>query len=316
MTSPHVCAIVSNRDGWEHLRVCLPSLEATRYEPFAIVLVDNASTDDSLARVEESHPDVVRVASPVNRGVAGGNNLGLARARELGARYVLFANNDIRVDPRWAEVAVEVAESQPRIGVLGFRVIEAQRDEDQAFERAVAEWRETEVRDVPTVDGMAMFVPVSLLDELGAFDDAFFAYAEDTDLVYRARRAGYRVAAVNLPVWHYGGGSFGQTPIWAGWLQIRNDLRLSLKHDAPTGMLYQLGRHFALACLPLVKIDRSDRVVRRLRPSNPVVNFGIFVGAVLWNLWHLPGTLRRRRSDAATIRSARRRSGHSRGSAT
>jgi GT2 family glycosyltransferase len=308
--SPPVCIIVLNYNGREYLEYCLPSISATDYRPLEIVVVDNASSDDSVDYVRRSFPGITLLTSPTNRGWAGGNNLGIAHALQRGAEYVMLANNDIRVDKRWASVAVNVAQKDPRIGIVGFRILEPRGpQEDAGFERAVAEWPGPQTSEPRQVDGMAMFVRTSLFERIGLIDEAFFAYAEDNDLELRARKAGYRVVATNIPIWHRGQGSFGRTPLWAASLQIRNNLRLSLKHDRPTGVLYQLMRHFAKGCLPFLRIDRYDPVARRLRPSNIFVNFAILVYAVTWNVWHLPGTLRRRREDERKVQSARRHLG-------
>lgn len=307
---PRVCAIVLNYNGREHLEYCLPSLLATDYQPFMLTIVDNASADDSLQLLRERFPHVTVLSSSVNRGWSGGNNLGIEYARRIGAKYVILANNDIRVDPRWVSVAVEVAEQDQRIGLVGFCILEPHgADQDAGFTRALIDWPGVQVSEPPWVDGMALFARADLFEQIGLIDEGFFAYAEDNDLERRTRKAGYRVIAVNVPVWHRGQGTFGRTPLRAAMLQIRNNLRLSLKHDTLLGVLYQLARHFAKGCLPFVRIDRRVPAARRLRPSNIAVNFALLLYAVAWNIWHLPGTLRRRREDARRVQAARRHLG-------
>jgi len=304
---PLVCVIVLNHNGRRHLEYCLPSLLATDYPSMHLLLVDNASQDGSATWVRERFPGVEIIESPVNRGWAGGNNLGIARAQELGAGYIALANNDIRVHPAWLRAAVQAAETDRRIGIVGFQIYDAQGSgETAAFEEAVRGWQGPSWGPAEVVDGMAMLVRASLFDALGPIDEGFFAYAEDNDLVIRARRAGYRVIQVNVPVWHYGGGTFGERLLWAARLQIRNNLRLALKHEPPAGVLYQLARHFAKGCLPFVRVDPHDFAARRLRPSHPIVNFGIWLYAVGWNIRHLPATLRQRRLDQQRIAAARR----------
>ncbi|MGQ9516860.1 MAG: glycosyltransferase family 2 protein [Anaerolineae bacterium] len=307
---PLVCVIVLNYNGRRHLEYCLPSLLTTDYPNMRLLLVDNASQDGSADWVREHFLDVEVVGSPVNRGWAGGNNLGIARARELGAGYAALVNNDIRAHPAWLRSAVRAAEENPRIGIVGFAIYDAGGSGDTtAFEEAVQRWREPQWGPAEIVDGMAMLVRMSLFDALGPIDEGFFAYAEDNDLVIRARRAGYIIAQVNVPIWHYGGGTFGGRLLWAASLQIRNNLRLALKHESSAGVFYQVARHFAKACLPFVRVNPHDFTARRLRPAHPVVNFGIWAYAVAWNLWHLPATLRRRREDYRRIAETRRQWG-------
>ncbi len=304
---PLVYIIVLNYNGRAHLEYCLPSILATDYYAFRLLLVDNASSDDSLSYTQQNFPEVEILISPDNRGWAGGNNLGIEHALRKGAAYVILANNDIRVDPRWVSAAVQVAEADPRIGIVGFKIMEPRgADRDAGFTRAVAEWSGLQVSEPRWVDGMAMVVRAALFTQIGLIDDGFFAYAEDNDFERRARAAGYRVVATNVPVWHYSQGSFGKIPLRAAQLQIRNNLRLSLKHDNLGGVLYQVARHFAKGCLPFVRIDRTDPVARRLRPANLFVNFGLWLQALAWNAWHLPATLRQRRIDQQRVQATRR----------
>jgi GT2 family glycosyltransferase len=306
VSTPLVCAIVLNYNGREHLEYCLPSVLSTDYQPFKVIVVDNASTDDSVRYVRQRFPHVILVESSTNRGWSGGNNLGIIRACQLGAEYTLLANNDIRVDRRWASVAVTIAHKDPRVGIVGFRIYDAHGSKDDAgFEQAVREWSGTEITTSQPVGGMAMFVRSSLYENIGLIDEGFFAYAEDNDFEIRVRRACYRVVTTNVPIWHHGQGYWERAPLQAASLQIRNNLRLALKHDSPARVIYQLARHFAKGCLPFVRTDRDDPIARRLRPSNIFVNFFILLYAVAWNVWHLPETLYRRRRDKQRVQSTR-----------
>ncbi len=308
--APLVCVIVLNYNGHEHLEYCLPTIAATEYHRLKIIVVDNASTDDSRNYVRHDFPEVTLLESPTNRGWSGGNNLGIVHACQLGADYIILANNDIRVDKRWVSIALQVVQQDPRIGIVGFRICDAHSTHDYTvFESALQEWSGVELDESLPVGGTAMFIRASLFAEIGLIDEGFFAYAEDNDFEIRARKSGYRVVTTNFPVWHYGRGSFGRIPLKAASLQIRNNLRLTLKHDNLPHILYQFARHFAKGCLPFIKVDHDDPIGRRLRPDNIMINFAIFLYAVVWNLWHLPATLRRRREDTRRVEFARRHLG-------
>ena len=273
---PLVYVVVLNYNGRRHLEYCLPSILATEYRPLRVLVVDNASSDDSVEFVRETFPPVEMLVSEENRGWSGGNNLGIRRALSRGAAYVVLANNDIRVDRRWVTAVVDIMQRDTRIGIVGFQVFEprdAATVDDSGFGQAVAEWDGLQISESGTIGGMAMFVRGDLFEQIGLIDEGFFAYAEENDLVWRAR----------------------------------NNLRLSLKHDSPAGVLYQVARHFAKGCVPFLIVDPYDRIARRLRPSNVFVNFVLWVCAVVWNIWHLPRTLSRRREDQRAIQATRRR---------
>jgi len=306
-THPLVCVIILNYNGRQHLEYNLPSLLATDYPNLHIVVIDNASSDDSIQYIQQHYPQVALLPSSQNLGWAGGNNLGIRYALSLGAKYVVFANNDIRVDKRWLTVAVNLAEPEPLLGIIGYQILEPRGGEyDAGFEQAIATWSTLQTTmGQGYVGGMAMFVRAALFEQIGLIDEVFFAYCEENDFEKRAIKAGYRAVTTNIPIWHYGQASFGKIPLKAAFLQIRNDLRLSVKHDTILGFIYQVMRHFAKACLPGLKIDPTDPVSQRLRPSNLAVNFALVLYATLWNLWQLPQTFSRRRADNHRIQTTR-----------
>lgn len=295
-----VCIIVLNYNGSDHLRYCLPSLAATDYPNYQIIVVDNASSDGSADMVAALCPNARLIRSKSNRGWSGGNNLGIGVALESGAQYIALANNDIRVDSRWLKVAVEVAEADPRVGVIGFQVLEPEpgsSDWDAGFENAKGAWAGLELSYPKYVGGMAMFVRAELFARIGLIDEGFFAYCEENDFQIRARKAGYMVVATNVPVWHYGQGSFGKIPLRAAILQTRNNIRLLIKHGSPVDILCAGVAHFYQRILLSRAGQPASAVERRLRFSNLIINVAILIVSILWNLWMLPATLRRRWED-------------------
>ena len=106
---PNVSVVVVNLNGRALLADCLDALEAQDYprRQVEIILVDNGSTDDSVAFVREVYPHVRVIEAGRNLGFAGGNNLG---AREATGDYLALINNDARTDPRWLRALVEALE--------------------------------------------------------------------------------------------------------------------------------------------------------------------------------------------------------------
>jgi GT2 family glycosyltransferase len=297
---PLVYVIVLNYDGGDHLEYSLPSIAATDYPNYRIVVVDNGSREDPVPRVKELCPAALAIRNASNLGWAGGNNVGIVAALEDGAEYVVLANNDVRVDPRWIRVAVGVAEREPRVGVIGFRVCEPEPGRgswDAGFENARVSWRTVELSNPRYVGGMAMFVRSELCREIGLMDEGFFAYGEENDFQIRARKAGYAVVAVNVPVWHHGQASFGKTPFRASVLQTRHSIRLLLKHGTVLEVLRRGVRHVLRRVCRCAPIHRNGGVEERLQPRSLALRIKIVLISVAWNLWVLPGTIRRRRHD-------------------
>lgn len=297
--NPLVCAVVLNYNGCEHLQYCVPSLSETSYPNLALIVVDNASTDDSVRWLKEEYPRVNIIQSDRNRGWSGGNNMGIAHCLRLGAEYILIANNDIRVDPRWAQVAVSVAQKDKRIGLIGFRVFGwGSRGDLESFKSASAAWNRVELRETTNIPGCALFVSKRVFEAIGLFDEGFFAYGEENDFELRAQRAGFRMVATNIPVWHYSEGSFGKIPLRAARLAMRAEIRLTLKHGSVSDLVRKVGSMLNIACNPFIKIDTNHAPTRRKRPSHPLTNAILVSDAMLWNLLHLPQTIIRRREDA------------------
>lgn len=165
-----------------------------------IVVVDNASGDDSLEVLRRAAPDVTIVDSPKNLGFAGGCNLGASRSS---GEVLAFLNNDARPDPAWISAAVDRF-SASRVGAVASRVLDWE-GERVDYVGAGLTWfgmgykpltgePEPPKRgtDVLFGTGSAMFVKRAVFDQLGGFDERFFMFFEDVDFGWRLNLAGWR----------------------------------------------------------------------------------------------------------------------------
>jgi GT2 family glycosyltransferase len=188
---PKVSIVSLNLNGYRDTRDCLESLQQVQYPNFDVIVVDNGSSDDSSARLQEEFPEAKLLRSQENLGFSGGNNLGIEHALDNGADYVLLLNNDTVVDPNFLSYLVQVGESEPRIGILGpkiFYLSEPQRiwyaggyvkygngvcghlgidqlDQEGQFSR---------VEDTEFITGCAMIIKSSVFREIGLLDSKFF----------------------------------------------------------------------------------------------------------------------------------------------
>ncbi len=211
-----VSIIIVNWNGRDHLRCCLGSLERQTFREFEAILVDNGSSDDSVAYVREHHPWVTVVPLPDNRGFAGGNNIGLSHAA---GEYLVTLNNDTEVDPGWLEELVAVADARPDAGMVASRICNF-ADRDRVDSLGVRICRDgmsrgayrlqrfstlsmARVEDILLPSACVALYRRAMLSETGFFDEAFFAYCEDTDLGLRGRLAGWgAVLARDAVVYH------------------------------------------------------------------------------------------------------------------
>ena len=309
LATPKVWVCISNRNSREHLEYCLPTLAQTTYSNYDVVLVDNASTDDSIAYVERKFPGIVLIKNAEDRGWAGGTNVGIRYALQHGALYVALLSADVKVDPRWLTEAVRVVEERLQVGCVGFKVFNEYRDEDRdgrQFEAAMATWQGLEVTGTKHIAGCALFIRTEVFEHIGFFDEVYMSYGEEDDFEKRAMRAGHKMVRVNVPIWHHSMGYWSKMSLQASKLAIRNTLRCSIKNDNLWGVWKTFLLVCSVACNPFSKADRIYFHYRRLRRSNVFVNCPLLMYGIFWNGIFLPRTLAIRRAEAERVAGAHR----------
>jgi GT2 family glycosyltransferase/glycosyltransferase involved in cell wall biosynthesis len=204
---PEISLIVLNYNGIEHLQECLKSLLALDYpeNKREIILVDNASSDDSVAYVHEHFPSVRIIQNTSNLGFAAGNNVGAAGAT---GEYVVFLNNDMSVDRYFAFELVKAIRTSPDAVCAGARILNwngTQIDFDGAaghfagyayqvgFGEPVDCARPPEVCPILYACGGALLIDRQVFLDVGGFDEDFFMVYEDFDLGWRLWLLGYKV---------------------------------------------------------------------------------------------------------------------------
>ena len=219
MSSPKVAAIVLNYNGRDLTLQTVESLLGMSYENFDIVVVDNGSTDGSHEALGEAFPQVIRLRTEENLGVAGGINLGIRHALEGDYDYLLTLNNDIEVDPAMLGEMVAAAERDPTIGCVGPKAY-YYWDRDRLWSAGgVIRFKESVTRErgmgeidrgqydrdeeVAYINGCAMLVRSSVMAEVGLWDPIYHLAVEDADWCMRMKRLGYRSFYAHRAVlWH------------------------------------------------------------------------------------------------------------------
>jgi GT2 family glycosyltransferase len=234
-----VAAVVPSWNGRRWLPGCLESLAAQTRPPDEIVVVDNGSTDGSVAWLREHWPHVRVVALPRNTGFAGGANAGIAAAG--GADALALVNTDVELAPDWLARTVAVLEDDPRCASVATKMVGLEDpgvlyDTGDVLRRdGVCEQRGRFRRDDGQWDapgevfaacaGAALYRRAPVV-QAGAFDERFFAYLEDVDLGLKLRLAGWTCRYEPAVARHAGSGSAGglARPV-AAWA-ARNTLLL------------------------------------------------------------------------------------------
>ncbi len=206
-----VSVVVVNLNGRELLPGCLGSIPPG----VETIVVDNGSTDGSPEDIFARFPAVTLLQNPVNRGFAAAVNQGIERSR---GRHVCLFNSDARFTPGALETLVRFLEEHPDAGIAAPRLLHEDGRRQHSFDALPSpatallnksilrkifpgdlpaeQQGSTEPLDVPSVIGACMAVRRDLIDRIGALDETYFLFLEETDWCLRARRAGFRVVFV------------------------------------------------------------------------------------------------------------------------
>jgi GT2 family glycosyltransferase len=211
VSQPHVVVIVLNWNGCTDTLACLASLARVEYSKMTVLVVDNGSTDGSEETIRREFPELSFLQTGSNLGFAGGNNEGLRWALERGADYALLLNNDTEVEPSFLGPMVALAQSDPKIGIVGSSIAYHHTPDrlwafgGGRFDIATG-WVRHIQRPVASdalrseghrefyLTGCTMLLRRGLLEEVGVLDESYFHFCEDVDLCLRAKAAGYSIA--------------------------------------------------------------------------------------------------------------------------
>ncbi len=248
-----ITVIILNWNGRKFLSECLDSVKRQSYPRLSILVVDNGSTDDSVAFLRREYPEVRLIRNASNLGFAGGNNAGI---RACETPYLIILNNDTDLFPGCVAELKRAMDRDGSIGACASRIMlkfEENRIDSAgiavcpdglALGRGRMETPEgfLREREVFFSSGCCSLFRKSMLDEIGHYDEDFFAYAEDTDLGWRARARGWKcmyvpTAAVN----HHHSGSGGSHSPLKAYLVERNRIWVAVKNFPALVLLYGLG---------------------------------------------------------------------------
>jgi len=297
---PEVSVIIVTWNGRQYLEGCLEAVVTQSGIAAEIILVDNGSSDGTVDFVRTRFPQVRVVALGENRGFAGGNNAGAHEAR---CEFLAFLNNDTIPDSTWLRALRNGIDVRAHFLLATSRIVYMHDSSvidsagDGLFRAGGAYKRHhgapvdaaTVSREVFGVCGAACLISRRVFEELGGFDEDFFASHEDVDLSYRARLRGYRCRYVaDAIVKHHGSATLGRASVSAvfhgqrnlEWMYVKNTPASLLVRTLPGHLLYNVASAAYCARVGLL---------------------GAFLKAKLAAVRGLPGILRKR----AAIQRAR-----------
>jgi GT2 family glycosyltransferase len=282
--------VIPNLNGAERIGKTLNSL-LDQSQKAEFIVVDNASSDGSAELIEEKYPQVILLKNDRNFGFAGGVNPGVRYAIEQGAEYVALLNNDAVAEKQWLKHLVAFLDAHPKAGIAASKMIDAQEHTIDSTGEAYTVWglpfprgrgepggeQYDDEKWVFGASGGASLYRVKMLEEIGLFDERFFAYYEDVDLSFRAQLAGWKVGYVpDAIVYHQIGATSSAIKGFTTYHTLKN-LPLLLWKNIPWALMPKVWPRLVLAYAGFVvsALSRGQFL--------PVIK-GLVMGIIYWPL--------------------------------
>lgn len=203
MNNRFVSIIILAYNSCNDLKECLPSLINQTYKNYEIIIVDNASTDDTEKFMKNNYPKIKLIESKINLGYAGGNNLGFEYSQ---GDYIVILNPDVYVNNDWLYELIKPLNVDPSIGMTTSKIFEYSEPNHAAcgnvphytglhFPRGLEKSESLFIKNelVGSISGCSFAIRRAIFEDLSGFDSSFFLYMEDSDLSLRARLSGNKI---------------------------------------------------------------------------------------------------------------------------
>ena len=248
--SPKVAIVILNWNGRNYLEKFLPSVLATSYNNFEVIVSDNGSSDDSVSFLNKTYPAIKLIQFLENYGFAKGYNLTLEKVQ---ADYYALINSDVEVEPGWLTPIIDLLEQDKLNAACQPKLLSY--DNKKMFEYAGGSggWLDSfgypfargrifdiceedkgqydSVERVFWVTGAAMVIKSDVFNEMKGFDPYFFAHQEEIDLCWRMQLAGYKLFVFpQSKVYHVGGGTLPRGNTLKTYLNFRNNQIMLFKN--------------------------------------------------------------------------------------
>ena len=306
--SKKIAVLILNWNGVKLLQKYLASVVKFNSSEAEIIIVDNASEDDSIVFLQNTYPYIKRIEFKNNYGFAKGYNKAI---NLLSHEYVVLLNSDVRVTENWLVAPIEFLNSnidyaacQPKIlddksplkfeyagasggfiDALGYPFCRGRLFDTLEYDEAQYD----HINDVFWASGAALFVRREVYMKLGGLDESFFAHQEEIDLCWRILNEGHKIACIpQSKVYHLGGASLDKSSPKKTFLNFRNNLVMLFK-NLPLHSLPLIFIRMVLDGIAGVKFITEGKISH---------SFAIFKAHMSFYL-RIPSTIMKRRKTAA-----------------
>ena len=249
ITYPKIAAIILNTNRRDDTLACLSSLMANQYPDLEVIVLDNASTDGSVAAIHDQYPSVNIHALEENKGYAGNNNTGIQKALASAADWVFILNEDIILAKDALAQMMRAVVDRNDVGIIGPLVyhfdepqiiqtaggmLNQQWDSQHRAQNEADEHLFSSPLETDWVSGCAIGVRREAIEKAGMIDDRFFYYWEETEWCLRIRSYGWKALIIpQAKIWHKGVQREYQPNPNVTYYATRNRLLLYKKHHPP-----------------------------------------------------------------------------------
>lgn len=234
---------------WNNADVILDCLRSIRVAGFIsnVVIVDNASSDESLGKIKQKYPRINIIQNKENLGYVGGNNRGIKYLLDHGVEYFFILNPDTEIEKDTIERLIEIFQQDKKIGIAGPKIYDKEGKiwscggiiDKKRFSGGLIGLDEKDygqydnVMNVDYIPGTAMMVKREVFEKAGLFEEKYFIYYEDAELSLKGKKAGFKIVFVPKAVIHHKEStSFGKESKAHSYYMARNHL-LFVERNAP-----------------------------------------------------------------------------------
>ena len=289
-----------NWNAEKYIQNCINSIINQTYDNIEIILVDNASTDNSIKLVEQNFPNVQIIKNSTNLGFAQGNNIGIKNSK---GNIIALINPDAVIEKNWLECLLQILESSQEIAGATGKIYYLNDNLEKnsvfctwsridPFSAAPTNFfNDEQTSKVDYLSGAAMLVKKSAIAEIGLLDTEYFMYFEETDLCARMIRAGYDlVYTPDAIAWHAVSAlSESSKKIY---FMERNKIRFALKN-------FDLSYIFPFL---IINLGESLFIFFRDVKNKNFSRTKIRWKAIFWNLVNISNTIKSRKQSFCTLR--------------
>ncbi|MBR9647296.1 glycosyltransferase family 2 protein [Clostridium tyrobutyricum] len=201
--------ILINYNGYEDTIECVNSLEKINYRNHKIIIVDNASHDNSLTILKQKLNDCIIIESKENLGFAGGNNLGIKYALDHNADYIMLLNNDTVVEKDFLYKMLKSFNNDNNVGVVGCKIMYHSNKNIIWYGGGYIDWfrfigahygmgqfdkgQYDDEKEIDFMTGCCMLIKAKVFEKVGFLPENYFMYFEDVDFCVKVKNFGYKI---------------------------------------------------------------------------------------------------------------------------